>query len=127
MNNLEHNQSASHATPALLTYAIGYFLSLALTFGIFGITYVHIQSGHILMSHELLHFWIVVFALLQCVLQAVFFLHLSGKPGARLNLLSFLFTVYSVVFIVIGSLWIMNNLQYNMTADEISRYMHMQN
>ncbi len=127
MTSFNQNQPVSGTAPSLFTYAIGFFLSLALTFGIFGLTYVHIQSGHILMSHELLHFWIVVFALIQCVIQSIFFLHLSRRPSERLNLLAFLFTVYSVVFIVIGSLWIMNNLLSNMTQDQIGAYMHKQN
>lgn len=123
----QETQNSMSEKSLLFMYAIGYFLSLAITLGVFGLAYIHLQSGHILMTHERLHFWITFFALTQAVLQSIFFLHLSRDPKARYSLLAFLFTVYSVVFIVIGSLWIMDNLKYNMTPDATNAYLHKEN
>jgi heme/copper-type cytochrome/quinol oxidase subunit 4 len=44
-----------------------------------------------------------------------------------MHALSLAFTACMIWCIVVGSLWIMNNLEANMTHDEINAYMHKQN
>jgi cytochrome o ubiquinol oxidase operon protein cyoD len=113
--------------PKFHGYLIGYLLSVALTLIAFGLAYLHINSGHLAFSHQFLVYAVVALAVLQLYVQAVFFLHLSRHPEARYNLVSFIFTIFIVLFIVIGSLWIMNNLNYNMTADQVDAYLHKEN
>lgn len=110
--------------PRLLSYALGFFLSLACTLIVFGLSYVQIESGHAALSRQTLTLVVTLFALLQLGVQAIFFLHLSRK--AQFNFLAFIFTLYTVAFIVIGSLWIMKNLEQNMTPEEVGSYMHLQ-
>jgi len=56
--------------------------------------------------------------------QMVFFLHIGR--GSRWKLLTFIFTIIVVGIVVIGSIWIMHNLNYNMmdmSPDEQRQYM----
>jgi cytochrome o ubiquinol oxidase operon protein cyoD len=64
-------------------------------------------------------------AVVQLVIQAVFFLHIGR--GSRLKLVTFAFAILIVLIVVVGSLWIMNNLDYNMmrlSPDQMKLYMH---
>ncbi|WP_423063151.1 cytochrome o ubiquinol oxidase subunit IV [Candidiatus Paracoxiella cheracis] len=54
-------------------------------------------------------------AILQFLAQVFFFLrlHVKNEKG-RMNLMSFVFTILILLVIVLGSLWIMYHLNYNM-------------
>ncbi|MCI0560443.1 MAG: hypothetical protein MN733_18305, partial [Nitrososphaera sp.] len=63
-------------------------------------------------------------AMVQLFVQLELFLHLSHSP--RLHRAVFAFAALLVVIIVGGSLWIMNNLDYQMmqmSPTEADRYM----
>ena len=65
-------------------------------------------------------------AVIQMTVQLVYFLHLGDEVGPRYKLASFLFMTGILLIIVVGSLWIMHHLNYNMmnmTPDEKSDYM----
>lgn len=62
---------------------------------------------------------LVGLALIQLIAQVSYFLHLGDGPRPRWHLLSFLTMVMVVGFIVVGSLWIMANLDYNMMGDQM--------
>lgn len=57
---------------------------------------------------------IFVLAVLQCIVQSIFFLNILNEKGPRWNLVVFASTVSVVVIIVVFSIWIMNHLNYNM-------------
>ena len=57
---------------------------------------------------------LAVFAVSQVFVQLLFFLHLGQEKRPRLHSLAFGFMTMVVVIVVFGSLWIMNNLNYNM-------------
>lgn len=57
---------------------------------------------------------ILLLALLQFVVQCIFFLNLLSEKGPRWNLFVFISTLSIIVVIIIGSIWIMNHLNYNM-------------
>lgn len=57
---------------------------------------------------------IFILALLQFVVQSIFFLNLLSEEGPRWNLFVFLSTLSIIVIIILGSIWIMNHLNYNM-------------
>lgn len=111
-------------TLTLEGYVAGYALSLLLTLLIFGLTYIHLYSDHETISHPVLHAAIAVTAILQLAVQAIFFLHLSRRNEQRANLLTFIFTLFVVTIIAGGSLWIMNNLNNNMSPEQVVKYMH---
>jgi cytochrome o ubiquinol oxidase operon protein cyoD len=52
-------------------------------------------------------------ALLQFIVQLVFFMHLKDEEKPRYNLMSLLLGIFIVLLIVVGSIWIM---MYNMVA-----------
>jgi cytochrome o ubiquinol oxidase operon protein cyoD len=100
-------------------YVTGFVLSLLLTLSTYGIV-VSGASG----------VWLVptlgVLALVQMIVQLIFFLHLGEEAKPRWRILSFLFMAGALTIIVAGSIWIMANLNYNMmnmTPDEKENYM----
>ncbi len=51
---------------------------------------------------------------LQAAVQLILFMHLGVESKPRWNLVFFFFTVVIMLAVVIGSIWIMYNLNYNM-------------
>lgn len=90
------------------SYIIGFILSIGLTVVPYMIVVHHLFPLHIVMIA------IVVLGVLQLLVQLVFFLHLGGESKPRWNLMAFLFTLLVVAILVIGTMWIMYNLDYNM-------------
>jgi cytochrome o ubiquinol oxidase operon protein cyoD len=71
---------------------------------------------------------IVVLAFSQFLVQLIFFLHLGKETKPRWKLVVFVFMIVVVSILVGGSLWIMNNLNYNMrmTVPQQEEYMNNQ-
>ena len=63
---------------------------------------------------------IIGFAVLQLVVQVVFFLHLGREKKPRYNLLFLISTVGIILVVVVASIWIMNHLHYNMSATDVA-------
>ncbi|MEK9196105.1 MAG: cytochrome o ubiquinol oxidase subunit IV [Patescibacteria group bacterium] len=105
----------------LRSYVTGFVLSIVLTLLAYIFVYIHIDSGHLDYTHNTLIAILISLALMQFYVQAVFFLHLGRDKGARWNLISFLFMVGVVFSIVVGSLWIMDNLDYHHGSDMNSK------
>jgi cytochrome o ubiquinol oxidase operon protein cyoD len=67
---------------------------------------------------------ILVLALVQFTLQLVYFLHLGTERKPRWKFLVFTFMVSVVLILVIGSIWIMDNLNYHMlTGHQLEQHM----
>lgn len=108
---------------ALRSYVIGFGLSLFLTFLAFGFTVKHVESGHYFISHDLIIPVLVGLALVQLVVQLVFFLHVLKEDKPRWNLLFFIGTFGLVLLLVAASLVIMNNLnKYHVTPESMTEY-----
>lgn len=103
MIDLHHGWNASFK-PQIL----GFLLSLLLT----------VAAYRIVLHHELSDAVLLItvggLAMLQVILQLVFFLHLGLESKPRWNMITFLFTVLVVFLIFGGSLWIMNRLNYHL-------------
>jgi cytochrome o ubiquinol oxidase subunit IV len=95
-------QHASHGN--LKSYIVGFALSIILTLMSFGC----VMSGAV--PHNLVMPGIMVLCVAQVLVQLVFFLHLSAKPGQRDNLSIGVFTVLIIAIVVVGSLWVMHNM-----------------
>lgn len=95
----------------LISYIVGFILSIVLTFVAYILVVNHILEGAWLVGA------IIVLAIIQLFVQLFFFLHLGKESKPRWNLLMFSFALLVVVIVVFGSLWIMNNLNYNMVHD----------
>lgn len=108
---------------ALRSYTIGYAFSIFLTFVAFGLTMKHVDSGHYFISHEMIIPVILGLALIQLVIQLIFFLHVLKEDKPKWNLLFFIGTFGLVFLLVAASLVIMNNLnKYHVTPESATEY-----
>lgn len=108
---------------SLQNYVVGFVGSLVLTLCVYFVVAHHVDSGHTSLSHQAIIIFILIMAAIQLVVQAVFFLHLGRERETRWNLVAFLFMIMVVGIVVVGSLWIMDNLNYNMmTPHETEQY-----
>ncbi len=106
---------------SIRSYLAGFILSVILTLAAFGVVGYQLLGGWQLVAT------LVTLALFQLIVQLIFFLHIGREKSPRWNLLLFVFMVIVVAIIVAGSIWIMNNLNYNMTPEEMDTYMLEQN
>lgn len=98
-------QEVSHGR--LSSYVTGFLASIYLT-----------VTAYLLVAHHLFNGWALVMtiaglAVVQLVVQLVFFLHLGKESKPRWNLMAFLFMLLVVIIVVSGSLWIISNLNYH--------------
>lgn len=107
---------------SLKTYIIGFVLSLTLTLMAFGAVKLHEMLGRSLETHPFVIPVILVFALIQLAVQLIFFLHLVKEDKPRWNLFFFISTFGLILMIVIASVWILNNLNYNMMPMETTEF-----
>jgi cytochrome o ubiquinol oxidase operon protein cyoD len=94
-------------------------LSLALTFFAY-----HVVTEHELGMTMTLGI-IVALAVFQFVVQMICFLHMDVTTASRDRLIVLGFAGVIVAILVVGSLWIMNNLNNRMmpTTDQMEQYM----
>lgn len=111
MDNQENIPEAKQAT--IKTYVAGFSLSLGLTLVAYLLVWRHVHSHHTIFTDQFLNAAVSVLAILQLVVQLVFFLHLSRESRPRWNLAVLSFAVLVVTILVGGSLWIMWNLNYH--------------
>lgn len=107
-----------HAAVRYRSYVVGFVLSVIITL----MAYIFVVNQ--LWSKEVLTYVVMALAIVQLVVQLVFFLHLGR--GSNWKLITFLFALLVVVIIVWGSIWIMDNLDYNMmhmSPEQMHEYM----
>jgi len=122
MSNRPNVTVAEHETDrgTLRTYVIGFVASIVLTLG------AYLLVTHHLLSRRLLIAAVIGLALVQFLVQLLFFLHLGRESKPRWKLMVALFMVMVVLILVFGSLWIMTNLNYRMSPEQINTYMNNQ-
>lgn len=114
-------------SPSIRPYVIGFSLSIVLTLAAYFLVQAHVNAAHAFISHEVLIPAILVLAMAQLIVQLLFFLHLGASGTAsRWKLGAFVLTVVLVLIVVVGSIWIMNHLNYNMTPSQIDQYLQQQ-
>jgi cytochrome o ubiquinol oxidase operon protein cyoD len=130
MNPMENNIQSKHKSHpvTLSSYIVGFVLSIVLTLAAYVLVQIHINSTHELISHAVLIPSVLGLAIVQFIVQLIFFLHLGSGQGSRWKLVSFLLTLGIVCIVVIGAIWIMNHLNYNMMAspDQMNSYIQSQ-
>lgn len=119
-NTHEVQQHGMHGS--LRSYAIGFVLSIILTFVAYIPAVMHGNSHHQLFSHELLIPLLLTFAFIQLVIQLVFFLHVMQESKPKWNLVFFAGTFALVLMVVVMSMWIMQHLNNNMTPQQMNNY-----
>ncbi len=88
-------------------YIMGFALSLALTL----VAYFLVIDN---AAHPLILVILGILAITQLAVQLMYFLHLGDEVGPRLKQLSFWFMALILIIVVVGSIWIMNNLNERM-------------
>ena len=61
---------------------------------------------------------LIVLAIAQIGVHIVFFLHITTRPDSLNNVLALAFGVFVVFVLIVGSVWIMTNLNQNMIPME---------
>ena len=119
---MKHDQlTPQPAEGSVVSYTAGYVLSLLLTFASYMLVRRHLLSRNMLIGE------IIGLAVLQLLVQLRFFLHLGREKSPRWKLAVFGFMLMIVGILVIGSLWIMKNLNYHqMTPEQENTYIHSQ-
>ena len=97
---------AAHGTTK--QYVIGFILSIILTIIPFGM----VMAGG--FSRGILVTVIAIAAVAQVIVQLVYFLHMNTSSEQRWNLIAFIYTILCIAVLLVGSVWIMNYLHYNM-------------
>ncbi|SRR5579883_1717680 len=106
-----HETSIEHGSgqKTLSSYIIGFILCIILTLISFGLVEKR------MLSDTYLYLGLAGLAVIQLFVQCICFLRLNCSPEGRWNLLPFLFSILIISILVGGSLWIMYNLNYNMS------------
>lgn len=124
MNRSKHIEALpDYKTASTAAYVTGFFLSLALTIAAFTLVWAQRSAAGEMFSRGVLLGLLAVIATMQIVVQMLFFLHLSAERRLRFNLLGAVFTVFVVLCLVVGSIWIMQNLDYNMSPHKTTQFM----
>jgi cytochrome o ubiquinol oxidase operon protein cyoD len=103
----------THAEPehgTFKSYITGFIISVILTVVPFWLVMDHS------LGRESLILAISILAVIQIVVQLMFFLHMNSRSEGGWNMIAFLFTVLIILILVIGSLWIMFHLNHNMMS-----------
>ncbi|MCL6236058.1 cytochrome o ubiquinol oxidase subunit IV [Acinetobacter sp. ANC 5579] len=103
----DHN-SAGAAHGNVKQYTIGFVLSVLLTVIPFGM----VMAGG--FSRGLLVAVIAITAVAQVLIQLVYFLHMNSSSEQRWNVIAFVYTILTIAILLVGSVWIMNYLHFNM-------------
>lgn len=108
--NTELNTHVQPEHGTFKSYLVGFLLSVILTVLPFWLVMEH------MLGRESLLLVISVLAVIQIVVQLMFFLHMNSRSEGGWNMIAFLFTVLIILILVIGSLWIMFHLNHNMMS-----------
>lgn len=104
-------------------YAFGLLGALVLTYSIYLLATMRALEGMLLAGIML------VIAVGQLLMQLVVFLHVRDEMKPRWTLWSIIYSVAMMLIVVIGSLWVMFNLNYNMhvSPEQMDEFMLEQN
>lgn len=119
----EHPVVTSHhdaAIGSVASYTTGFVLSVVFTLAAYVVVTKHIFNGWAIVAA------ILALGVVQLLIQLVFFLHMRRESKPRWNAMIFVFMTGILLIIVIGSLWIMHNLNYRMTPQQTDTYIQQE-
>lgn len=117
MSDTKQSQSTKvkHEHGTTKSYVIGFLLSLVFSLIPYYMVVNKTATGSVLLAY------ILGFAVIQMFIQIFFFLHLGRGPKPFYNVVFFFATAGTIVMVVVGSVFIMNNLYHNMTPAEVTK------
>lgn len=104
---MKHESYKSQQT----NYSIGYIISALLCIGIYVIATLGAWPTKTILIVAL------IAAAVQTLVQSYFFLHLKRKGPMGWHLITYLVAWAMLLIIVVGSLWVVSNMNYNMGMD----------
>lgn len=107
------SQAATPHTASIRTYLIGFGLALILTLAAYFMVMGEWATGYVLVG------LLLGLAIVQTIIQLVFFLHLGREDKPQWNAIFLLNTIGIIILIVAASIWVMNSLNYRMMTPEI--------
>lgn len=93
---------------SMRAYVIGFILSIVLTLIAFFFVYQHALPKSVLI------FIVLGLGFIQVVAQLIFFLHVGGESKPHWQTIVFSFMALVLLIVVMGSFWIMHNLNSRM-------------
>jgi len=102
------SEEQESVSSGVLVYSSGLFLAVVLSAASFWVTNTSLLWG------PGVPLGLAVLAIAQMGIHLVFFLHITSGPDNTNNVLALAFGVLIVTLIMVGSLWIMANLNANM-------------
>ncbi|BBL52855.1 hypothetical protein MF1_01130 [Bartonella quintana] len=97
--------------PSTGSYFVGFILAVFFTLGSFiPVMYGMMESWAISTKVA----YLIGMAIIQIIVQIVFFLHLNAGPDAKWNLSALWFAAICVFVIIGGTWWAISHLNYNM-------------
>lgn len=106
-----------------IRYSVGFAVALILTYTAYLVTIGHGFDSVVLAAV------LLVIATTQVVIQLFVFLHVGRESKPRWTAMSIVFIVMMTLVVVVASIWIMTNLNYNMhiTPEQMQDFMLEQN
>jgi cytochrome o ubiquinol oxidase operon protein cyoD len=104
----------------VLVYTIGLGLAVILTATSFWVANTSVLWG------PGIHLGLAVLAIAQMGVHLVFFLHITTAPDNTNNVLALAFGVLIVFLVMVGSLWIMTDLNHNLMPSPELMNLHIQ-
>ncbi|MBV8683880.1 MAG: cytochrome o ubiquinol oxidase subunit IV [Caulobacteraceae bacterium] len=101
-----HNSNEPTATRR--EYFTGFALAAILTAIPFSLVMCHVISGGAAATV------ILALAAVQVVVHMIYFLHMNSRVEGGWSLMALLFTALMVGIVLVGSLWVMHNMEVNM-------------
>ncbi|HEU5004775.1 MAG TPA: cytochrome o ubiquinol oxidase subunit IV [Candidatus Saccharimonadales bacterium] len=109
-----------------LSYYIGFLLSVILTMAAYLVTKHHLNTHHTSPPDSVMPAILLGLGVIQLFIQLFFFLHLGREGKPRWKSMALVFAILVVLIIVVGSIWIMDNLNYRMTPSQVNTYLKNQ-
>ncbi|HHA2975169.1 TPA: cytochrome o ubiquinol oxidase subunit IV [Stenotrophomonas maltophilia] len=107
-NHVHDHAAGGESHGSVKSYLIGFVLAVVLTV----IPFWMVMSGD--FSRTVNGVVIAITAVLQMLVHLVFFLHLDRSSESRWNVNAAAFTVVVIGIIVVGTLWVMHNMNVHM-------------
>ncbi|WP_127959604.1 cytochrome o ubiquinol oxidase subunit IV [Serratia microhaemolytica] len=107
----QHTSHGGASHGSVRSYLTGFILSIILTV----IPFAMVMNDWASQSTTLAI--VIGMAVIQVIVHLIYFLHMNTSSQERWNLVALVFTAVIIGILVVGSLWIMYNLNINMMLD----------
>ncbi len=101
-----HDAGASHGS--VKSYLIGFVWAVLLTVIPFALVMTGFFPAGVTAAVA------AILAVAQIVVHLIYFLHMDRSAAQRWNIMVFVFTVLVIGIVIVGTLWVMHNMNANM-------------